>query len=351
MLFVPRQPLESVEDLRTALANAIALELSTIPPYLTALFSIKPGANAAAGTIIRSVVIEEMLHLSLACNLLNAVRGCPDLPAAVVRYPSELPMGIGDEPGKPLVVGLTRLSEQSIQTFMTIEEPEHPLHFPEGRLSATEQGDYHTIGEFYDAVGNLMVDLGEGVFTGLEGRQVTGWIGSDYLHAILNLGDALRAIELIIDQGEGTSSSPAADPEELAHYYRFEQIHRNETLSPNPEVPEGYEWGDPAIGLADNGVWPMIDNPPDVPLADGSPVARVSDQFDATYTALINELQRTFDGSPAALGSALAQMHALRLEAARLVPLEVPGTGGTAGPRFLYVDARQPSRRRAGATT
>jgi hypothetical protein len=338
MLFVPRQPLETVEELRTALTNAIALELSTIPPYLTALFSIKPGANAAAGAIIRSVAIEEMLHLSLACNLINAVGGRPELPAAVVRYPSELPMGIGDEPGKPFVVALARLSEHSIRTFMTIEEPEHPLHFPVRKLRGAERADYHTIGEFYLAVRKLMIDLGEAIFTGPQDRQVTGWVGSDYLHAICNVDDATKAIDLIVDQGEGTTTSPAANPEELAHYYRFEQIHRHQTLIPDPGVPEGYEWGEPAVGLADNGVWPMLDNPPDVPLPDGSPVARVSDQFDATYTALINELQRTFDGSPHAFGSAVAQMHALRLEAARLVPLEVPGTSGTAGPRFLYVD-------------
>ena len=340
MLFVPRQPLETVEDLHCALANAIALELSTIPPYLTALFSIKPGANAAAGAIIRSVVIEEMLHLSLAGNLLNAVGGRPDLPAAVIRYPSALPMGIGDEPGKPFVVGLERLSERSIATFMTIEEPEHPLHFPEGRLAESTAAEFHTIGEFYAAVGKLMVELGEGVFTGLAARQVSGWIGGDRLPAIHRLDEALEAIEVIVDQGEGTSTSPAADPEELAHYYRFEQIHRHQTLNPAPGEPEHYAWGDPAIGLADNGVWPMVANPPDVALPARSEVARVSDQFDATYTALIDELQRTFDGSPAALGSALAQMHALRIEAARLMALEVPRGGGTAGPRFLYGDER-----------
>ncbi len=337
MLFLPRQPLETVEDLRNALANAIALELSTIPPYLTAMFSIKSGANAGAGSIIRSVVIEEMLHLSLACNLLNAVGGRPNIPAAVVRYPSELPMGIGDKSGCPFVVSLARLSERSIKTFMTIEEPEHPLHFRDANLVGDEPAEYHTIGEFYTAVGELMSDLGEGVFTGPAARQVTGWIGSDYLHAILTLDDALKAIELIVEQGEGTSASPAANPEELAHYYRFEQIQRHKTLTPDPAAPEGYEWGNPAIGLADNGVWPMIENPPDVPLPEGSEVARVSEQFDGTFTALIDELQRTFDGSPDALGSAMAHMHALRLEATRLVSMVVPGSAGTAGPRFLYV--------------
>lgn len=336
MLFLPRQPLDTVEDLREALRNAIKLELGTIPPYLTAYFSIKPGANATAAAIIRSVVIEEMLHLSLACNLLNAIGGRPQLPEAVLRYPSRLPMDIGDEPGKPFVVPLARLSEDTIQIFMTIEEPEHPLEFPDAP-AADLAPDYHTIGEFYTAVGQLMLDLGPSIFTGGKERQVTAWIGTHYLHAIADPQTAIEAIDLIVEQGEGTSTSPG-DSEELAHYYRFEQIQRHKTLNPDPTAPDGFEWGDPAVGLDPNGVWPMIDNPPEVPLPEGSPVARISDQFDATFTALINELERTFDGNPHALGSALAQMHALRLEAQTLMPLGVPGTSGTAGPRFLYLD-------------
>lgn len=336
MLHLPRQPLETPHDLHRALRHAIELELATIPPYLTAYFSIKPGANVAAAAIIRSVVIEEMLHLSLACNLLNAVGGRPHLPEAVLRYPSELPMGIGDEPGKPLVVPLARLSDETIGIFMTIEEPEHPLEF-RGAAAAPPAPDYHTIGQFYEAVGDLITELGGGIFTGDEARQVTGWIGTHYLHAITGPKTARDAITLIVDQGEGTTTSPA-DSEELAHYYRFEQIKLHKTLERDPVAPHGYEWGDPAVGLDPQGVWPMIDNPPEVPLPPGSPVARISDQFDATFTALIDELQRTFDGTPRRFGSAFAQMHALRLTAQALMPLGVPGRSGTAGPRFLYRD-------------
>ncbi len=339
MLYVQRQPLDDVDDLRIALGNAIALELSTIPPYLTAFFSIKPGFNAEAGAIIRSVAIEEMLHLSLACNILNAVRGQPQIPGALLRYPSPLPMGIGDEPGKPFVVPLARLSQTTIAAFMVIEEPEHELEFPDAELlAAAPPADYHTIGEFYRALGDLMSSLGPGIFTGAKERQVSGWIGPHFLGPIEGLGDALDAIDVIVDQGEGTSTSPLADPEELAHFYRFEQIQRQATLNPDPGVPQGYSWGKPVVGLDDEGVWPMVDNPPLVPLPEGSEVARASQQFDATFTRLLDDLQRTFDGAPEILGSAVAQMHALRLEAQRLMPLEVPGTTQTAGPRFLYVD-------------
>ncbi len=55
---------------------AIKLEHATIPPYLTALYSIKPDprkSNHDSYNIIRAVAVEEMLHLTLAANLLNAV--------------------------------------------------------------------------------------------------------------------------------------------------------------------------------------------------------------------------------------------------------------------------------------
>ncbi|RBH51872.1 hypothetical protein C3F00_033145, partial [Pseudomonas sp. MWU13-2860] len=52
------------------LAGAVRLELSTIPTYLTALFSIKPGQNQEARALVQSVVVEEMLHMTLAANTL-----------------------------------------------------------------------------------------------------------------------------------------------------------------------------------------------------------------------------------------------------------------------------------------
>ena len=41
MLRLKPQPLTTADDLRTALQNAIALEHSTIPPYLTALLTLR----------------------------------------------------------------------------------------------------------------------------------------------------------------------------------------------------------------------------------------------------------------------------------------------------------------------
>jgi hypothetical protein len=83
----------SLESLREHLQWAIELEHSTIPPYLCALYSIEPGRNLEAIQVISSVVVEEMLHLTLAANLLNAVGGRPQLaiPKMLPGYPRPLP--------------------------------------------------------------------------------------------------------------------------------------------------------------------------------------------------------------------------------------------------------------------
>ena len=71
--------IRTVEDLREHLQWAIELEHSTLPPYLTALYSIKDGHNTEAAEVIQSVFLEEMLHMTLAANILNAVGGAPEI--------------------------------------------------------------------------------------------------------------------------------------------------------------------------------------------------------------------------------------------------------------------------------
>ena len=90
--------IRTVADLHYYLRVAMQLEHATIPPYLVALYSIKPGSNIDATNVIRAVVVEEMLHLTMAANLLNAVGGTPDLTYTgfVPTYPAYLPDGEDD---------------------------------------------------------------------------------------------------------------------------------------------------------------------------------------------------------------------------------------------------------------
>lgn len=71
-------PEESRRDdwLRAALQVAVALELSTIPPYLCGWWSIRDRGSEAA-RLIRRIVGDEMFHLGVVCNLLVAVGGRP----------------------------------------------------------------------------------------------------------------------------------------------------------------------------------------------------------------------------------------------------------------------------------
>ncbi|MFD0854275.1 ferritin-like domain-containing protein, partial [Actinomadura adrarensis] len=90
-------PISDLDDLREHLQWAIEIEHATLPPYLCALYSLDPDRNAEAVQVVAGVFIEEMLHLALAANLLNAVGGIPrlDMPSMLPAHPRRLPHSSG----------------------------------------------------------------------------------------------------------------------------------------------------------------------------------------------------------------------------------------------------------------
>ena len=82
MLFVEARSIATVDDAIELLQMAIGIEFSTLPPYLYALYSIRPDTNAVASSRIRAVAMEEMVHMCLACNILNALGTNPALDSA-----------------------------------------------------------------------------------------------------------------------------------------------------------------------------------------------------------------------------------------------------------------------------
>lgn len=62
----------TLEYTRKLLQKALQIEHSTIPLYLTSLYSIRNQSSFEA-TVLRSVVMEEMLHMVQAANALNAI--------------------------------------------------------------------------------------------------------------------------------------------------------------------------------------------------------------------------------------------------------------------------------------
>src|SRR5947209_5038914 len=90
--------------LKTSLQAAVELEISTLPPYLCAMWSIKnQGVGSPADSVYRlidSVVRQEMTHMGLACNLLTAIGGSPRIAegyATNISYPGPLPGGVRPE--------------------------------------------------------------------------------------------------------------------------------------------------------------------------------------------------------------------------------------------------------------
>lgn len=159
------QAIKSKQGLWHYLRVTMEVKLSTIPPYLSALYSIKPsdtsqepgyGRNQPAYDVIHSVVMEEMLHLTLAGNILNATGGAALLndPEFVPASPTQLLDSYIEEGGELFEVPLQGLTEDAIDVFMRIELPERP-HAPP-RVKG-----WHSIGQFYDGLKKGLYDLCE----------------------------------------------------------------------------------------------------------------------------------------------------------------------------------------------
>lgn len=314
--------LTTLDGIHEALRTAIRLEHATIPPYLYALYSLKP-VNRDAADVIRSVVTEEMAHMVLAANVLAALGARPDKPDAqfVTAYPNPLPDLIAED----LDIGLRPFSKDVVESvFMEIEEP------------SREDPDAMTIGRFYSDIIDAIRELPDAAFVADRTRQlVWPWRvdRSEPREAtpvpieVTDKDGALRALELIIDQGEGTNRE-RDDEGQLAHYYRFEQIVTG-------EIPF-----DPA------GVWNVPTDPRLDEYTAGSPARAACENFNRTYTGLLNCLHGAIDGSPGRLTPAIGLMHSLSVQATAMVS-SVPAAGAAlqfrrarqrhAAPTFEYL--------------
>lgn len=326
----------SADELGVYLQSAVELEHSTIPPYLTAMFSLRPGANTQIARNIREIVIEEMLHMTIAANILIAIGGSPsiDRPDFVPNYPGPLPMNIGD-----LQVGIEAFSIGLVKgTFMDIEEPEHPIPVKE-KAAALAAPQFATIGAFYDAIKEQIKALGPSIFvkTGAPPQVVNAnWFSPDRLYAITDVETACRAIDLIKLEGEGTSESPFQSPGDPAHFYRFGEIVAGREVV---ETPTGFAYAGDPILFDPAGVWPLR---PNCKIADFPPNTHARtriESFAYNYSALLNALHNAFNGDPAQLDAAVGLMYDLRVGAVALMETDTgDGSGQTVGPSFEYVE-------------
>jgi hypothetical protein len=306
------------------LQTAIELEWSTIPPYMVAVLSMKLTANRQAANLIRGVMMEEMLHLALVANVLNAVGGTVHIgPDNVPSYPLRL------FEGRDFPVDLAPFSAANVDTFMKIEEPET------------------SVGAFYRSIVALLeeLDAGGALFTGDPARQLYDdyyWGAGNKIVPVQDLDSAKKALGIVIDKGEGAGAhAPFTpdDPLQMAHYYRFAEIHYQRRYLPtdDPAKPPTGE----ALPIDYSQVYPIKVNPKARDYAPGTKLARLNDAFNSRYTMMLRQLLQALTGTPKVLYTAIMNgMHGSTAGALEMMTMPIPGDpeGRTGCPTFEWLD-------------
>jgi hypothetical protein len=337
--------IESVDELKAHLYLAMQLEHATIPPYLTALYSIKHGTNIDAVKVLRVIAVEEMLHLTIAANLMNAIGGTPDLTLKgfVPSYPAYLPDGETD-----FEVGLAAFNKDSLATFMQIERPGaviehgklvHRRYHPEATAIAAAPGHaemhYYSIGDFYFAIEQGFRHLekqaqarGETIFIGDPKRQMTSeyyYSGGGELHAVVDLSSALEGMRLIMEQGEGDGGGIYDNDRELAHYFRFEELSLGRYYQPGDIAgsPTG-----PTFTVDWDGAYPIKPNLKMAEIPADSALYKAALSFNEQYAEFLKMLTDAFNGQPQLLLEAVPRMFEFRNLMGELIRNPLPGGGG-----------------------
>jgi hypothetical protein len=345
----------STDRLKKFLQAAVELEMATIPPYLCALYSIWPMTNEEASLVIRSVVVEEMLHMVLAANVLNAIGGEPRVTGDhVPRYPHKLPSGV--------ILHLLPFSPEVIDAFMKVENPNHP-HSPIGAdhpvlggrkhephvASSTDLGDGFkpaSIGAFYAELLRELeakaAEIGEqNLFSGDPARQV----GREYYYAaggrsilVGDLASARSALSEIVEQGEGDMGSMYDEDGDLAHFYRFKQIKHGRSYR---RTDDGGDPTGPPVEVDYASVFPMVANPRSGEYSD--PALRgAAAEAGRTWSQLLLQIEAAFNGKPEALLPAVHGMFKLRDQSLVLLANPMPSHPGRyAGPTFEWDPSAQ----------
>jgi len=224
----PALTVESREELVYLLGQACEIEHGLMCEYLYAQFSLKRGLDEGVSpaqlariqaweAALIGVIKQEMLHLALATNILTAVGAAPhferpNFPILSRWYP------------EGVQIALVPFGERALRHFIYLERPEgmvlndaagfaaarhaQPLTPGDAPLVAVAQ-EWRTVGHLYRGIeaglANLCARHGEdAVFIGpARAQAVTEIFEWPELIAVTDLASAGRAIELIVEQGEG----------------------------------------------------------------------------------------------------------------------------------------------------
>ncbi|NEO18518.1 MULTISPECIES: ferritin-like protein [unclassified Moorena] len=300
------KPITTKAELRASLQAALYLEFATIPPYLTAVYSMKD-KSAEAYQIIRSVALEEMLHINLVCNLLLAIGYSPLFvkPASdpfedkvpyisELKYPNYILPKFYDGPYVQILAASPELIKQ---TFMAIEEP---MQFNQPLPAAGER--FTSIGQIYQAIKEGFKTLAPDVFTGTPDHQKTNYYfgsGGGKAIKVTNLDTAEQAIEQIVQQGEG-ATPPTTQYRPKQPYGTYNRYgHRNDgTYGPILGTPFELSHYFKFRAIADGKIplpstYPMLPNP-SIEKFSEEYAKKLASQFQDNYSLMIQALEQAF---------------------------------------------------------
>jgi Ferritin-like len=355
--------IEHREALIYMLCEAAELEHGIMCQYLFAAFSLKQStdeglteAELAAANRWRKQVLhvatQEMLHLALVQNLLTAIGGPPhlvrpNLPLPAAHYPAGVQLA------------LLPFGEQALAHFMFLERPEGmDLDDAEG-LAATARAeplmnasdivprpqDFATVGHLYRSIeagfAHLAEKYGEeSLFVGPSRAQATPeYFQWPDLVTVTDLDSAQRAIETILEQGEG-----ARGDWRNAHFGQFVAI-----LDEYQQMRSAKPSFDPVRAVIAANVRPPQGEVAVAMITDPL-TARVADLFNVGYEILLQVFYRYFahteetDAQLKVLAEATVSLMASVLQPLANVITTLPAgpghDGKTAGPSFeLFYEA------------
>ncbi|MGN6176059.1 MAG: ferritin-like domain-containing protein [Streptosporangiaceae bacterium] len=353
----PAIVVEDRKELTYLLCQGAELEHGLMCQYLYAAFSIKSTAGPGLRgdqlkaverwrRVILTIAGEEMLHWAVVQNLLTAVGSAP-----YVSRPHLPHQAGGYPPGVQL--RLLPFGEAALQHFVFLERPEGaedadavgfesagPPLPPMGPGEVVPRGqDWATQGHLYRAVerglAHLAGKLGEDrLFIGpafdQAGEAAFGWPD---LRPITGLAGANRALERIVEQGEGATGDWAT-----AHYGRFLQVLGN--YQAMRKADPGFEPAHPVVAA---GMRAVEGIEPEVYITDPA-TGGCSDLFNAAYELVLQMIARYFafgHETPgqrqvlahAAVGLMFGAIEPLGVMLARL-PVGPDHPGATAGANF-----------------
>lgn len=320
--------------LKGALQTAIAIEHSTLPLYLAAMFSLRV-QSFTAYNLIRSVAMEEMVHMSIACNTLAAIGGAPRIGDLDPQFPSQ---GLPGDIEPDIDARLAQLSKDQLKRFMRIEVPEFLLP------DEAQHESYPTIADFYLAVRMAIEDNADAVREAMKetaaSAQHANQVGDDigfttiaYTEGEDPLPQLYAGIEEILEQGEGSPSrtlhaGPESEGEE-SHYCKFAELyygHRYErpasgvelTRETVPEFFTGYRIPFPnvvnTLAVPADGYAAILSEDP-----NGAAAEKALTAFDVAYSEMMSNLDAVWNGpaetSWPTLGEAVEGMGGLRVPA------------------------------------